>query len=349
MNYTVVTGAAGFIGSNLVRALNERGVTNILAVDNLSRADKFANLVGCEIADYLDKRDFLDRVDAGEFDGALDAVLHQGACSDTMETDGRYMMENNYRYSLDLLDFCLAEEIPYLYASSASVYGGGRVFRESPECEAPLNVYGYSKYLFDQVVRRAPAGRAVAGRGVALLQRLRPERSPQGPHGLGGLALLQPVPGEGKVKLFEGSGGYADGEQRRDFVSVEDVVKVNLHFLDHPERSGIFNVGTGRAQTFNDVAESVVNACRRARGAARARARRAQGAGRDPIHSVPRGAEGQVPELHRGRSRRAARRGLRRAVPHRGRRRGALRRGAPAARPEATRGPGWEGKGPTLP
>jgi ADP-L-glycero-D-manno-heptose 6-epimerase len=133
MNYTVVTGAAGFIGSNLVRALNEHGVTNILAVDNLSRADKFTNLVGCDLADYLDKRDFIDRIDAGELDGALDAVLHQGACSDTMETDGRYMMENNYRYSLDLLDFCLAEEIPYLYASSASVYGGGRVFRESPE------------------------------------------------------------------------------------------------------------------------------------------------------------------------------------------------------------------------
>src|SRR5215510_8832655 len=127
MNYTVVTGAAGFIGCNLVRALNERGVTNILAVDNLSRADKFTNLVGCDLADYLDKRDFIDRVDSGEFDGALDTVLHQGACSDTMETDGRYMMENNYRYSLDLLDFCQERGMPFIYASSASVYGAGRV------------------------------------------------------------------------------------------------------------------------------------------------------------------------------------------------------------------------------
>ena len=235
MNYIVVTGAAGFIGSSLVRALNERGVTNILAVDNLSRADKFANLVGCELADYLDKRDFIDRIDAGELDGALDAVLHQGACSDTMETDGRYMMENNYRYSLDLLDFCLAEEIPYLYASSASVYGGGRLFRESPECEAPLNVYGPNE--------------AHKGRMASVAWH-----------------FFNQYRSEGRVKLFEGSGGYADGEQRRDFVSVEDVVAVNLYFLERPELAGIFNVGTGRAQTFNDVAESVVNACRRAAG-----------------------------------------------------------------------------------
>ena len=266
MNYTVVTGAAGFIGSSLVRALNERGVTNILAVDNLSRADKFTNLVGCELADYLDKRDFIDRVDAGEFDGALDAVLHQGACSDTMETDGRYMMENNYRYSLDLLDFCLAEEIPYLYASSASVYGGGREFRESPECEAPLNVYGYSKYLFDQVVRRRLPGASSQVAGFRYFNVYGPGEAHKARMASVAWHFFNQYRGEGKVRLFEGSGGYADGEQRRDFVSVEDVVRVNLHFLERPERSGIFNVGTGRAQTFNDVAESVVNACRRAAG-----------------------------------------------------------------------------------
>jgi ADP-L-glycero-D-manno-heptose 6-epimerase len=266
MNYTVVTGAAGFIGSNLVRALNERGVTNILAVDNLSRADKFANLVGCELADYLDKRDFIDRVDAGEFDGALDAVLHQGACSDTMETDGRYMMENNYRYSLDLLDFCLAEEIPYLYGSSASVYGGGRVFRESPEHEAPLNVYGYSKYLFDQVVRRRVPDASSQVAGFRYFNVYGPNEAHKGRMASVAWHFFSQYRGEGKVRLFEGSGGYADGEQRRDFVSVEDVVRVNLHVLERPERSGVFNVGTGRAQTFNDVAESVVNACRRAAG-----------------------------------------------------------------------------------
>jgi ADP-L-glycero-D-manno-heptose 6-epimerase len=264
--YIVVTGAAGFIGSNLVAALNERGATNVIAVDNLTRADKFANLVGCEIADYLDKRDFLERLDAGEFDGALDAILHQGACSDTMETDGRYMMENNYRYSLALLDFCAEEEIPYLYASSAAVYGGGRVFRESPEHEGPLNVYGYSKYLFDQVVRRRLAEASAQVAGFRYFNVYGPNEAHKGRMASVAWHFFSQYLAEGRVKLFEGSGGYANGEQRRDFVSVEDVVNVNLHFLEHPQLSGIFNVGTGRAQSFNDVAEAVINACRKAAG-----------------------------------------------------------------------------------
>ena len=268
MSYVVVTGAAGFIGSNLVRALNARGVTNILAVDNLTRADKFANLVGCEIADYLDKRDFLDRVAEGEFDGILDAVLHEGACSDTMESDGRYMMENNYRYSVALLDFCMEDEVPFLYASSASVYGGGRVFREAPECEAPLNIYGYSKYLFDQVVRRRGFDSGSQVVGFRYFNVYGPNEGHKG--GMASVAwhFFNQYRTDGRVKLFQGSGGYADGEQRRDFVSVEDVVKTNLYFLDRPALSGIFNVGTGRAQSFNEMAESVVNACRRASGQA---------------------------------------------------------------------------------
>ncbi|MGE5757727.1 MAG: NAD-dependent epimerase/dehydratase family protein, partial [Sideroxydans sp.] len=157
--YYVVTGAAGFIGSNLVKALNERGETNIIAVDNLKKADKFKNLVDCEIADYMDKEDFVGLLQGGDFDGILAAVLHEGACSDTMETDGHYMMENNYRYSLEILNHCQNEEVPFLYASSASVYGGGGVFKESREYESPLNVYAYSKFLFDQVVRRRWATR----------------------------------------------------------------------------------------------------------------------------------------------------------------------------------------------
>src|SRR5487761_2199770 len=131
--YTIVTGACGFIGANLVKALNERGETDIIAVDNLTRADKFRNLVDCEIADYLDKQEFLNLIEGGQFDGVVDAVLHQGACSDTMESDGRYMMDNNYRYSASLLDFCIEQEVPFLYASSASVYGGGSVFTEARE------------------------------------------------------------------------------------------------------------------------------------------------------------------------------------------------------------------------
>jgi ADP-L-glycero-D-manno-heptose 6-epimerase len=266
MTSYVVTGAAGFIGSQLVRALNARGVGNIVAVDNLARADKFKNLVGCEIADYLDKREFLDRLADGEFEGALDAVFHQGACSDTMETDGRYMMENNYRYSVALLDFCLAEEIPFLYASSAAVYGGGRVFRESPECEAPLNVYGYSKYLFDQVVRQRLPEAASQVVGFRYFNVYGPNEAHKGRMASVAWHFYNQYRADGRVRLFRGSGGYADGEQRRDFVSVEDVVKVNFHFLERPERSGVFNVGTGRAQSFNEVAESVINSCRRAAG-----------------------------------------------------------------------------------
>ena len=140
--YVLVTGAAGFIGSNIVKALNDRGVTEIIAVDNLTKADKFRNLVDCEVADFLDKRDFLEKLNQGYFDGIIDAVLHEGACSDTMETDGRYMMENNYRYSLNLLDWCQDQDVPFLYASSASVYGGGSVFKEERSHEGPLNVYG---------------------------------------------------------------------------------------------------------------------------------------------------------------------------------------------------------------
>ena len=152
--YTVVTGAAGFIGANIVKALNDRGETRIIAVDNLTRADKFANLVDCEIADYIDKDDFLARLDDGDFDDDIAAILHQGACSDTMETDGRYMMRNNYRYSVELLDWCQSTDVPFLYASSAAVYGAGEVFREERSCETPLNIYGYSKFLFDQYVRK---------------------------------------------------------------------------------------------------------------------------------------------------------------------------------------------------
>jgi ADP-L-glycero-D-manno-heptose 6-epimerase len=266
--YYVVTGAAGFIGSNLVRALNERGASNIIAVDNLTHAEKFANLVGCEIADYLDKRDFLEKLAAGELDGALEAILHQGACSDTMETDGRYMMDNNYRYSVALLDFCADEEIPFVYASSASVYGAGRVFRESPEHEAPLNVYGYSKYLFDQVVRRRLADAPAQVAGFRYFNVYGPNEAHKGRMASVAWHFFNQYRADGRVRLFAGSGGYADGEQRRDFVSVEDVVKVNLHFLERPQLSGIFNVGTGKAQSYNEMAEAVINACRKAAGEA---------------------------------------------------------------------------------
>ena len=260
--YTIVTGACGFIGANIVKALNERGVTEVIAVDNLKKADKFRNLVDCEIADYLDKEEFLDLVEAGQFDGAIDAIFHEGACSDTMETDGRYMMANNYRYSSSLLDFCLDQEVPYLYASSASVYGGGRVFQEAREHEGPLNVYGYSKFLFDQVVRRHMADASSQVVGFRYFNVYGPREQHKGRMASVAFHHFNQYRETGKVKLFEGCDGYGNGEQSRDFVYVEDVVKVNMFFLDNPGKSGIYNLGTGRAQPFNDVAVATVNACR---------------------------------------------------------------------------------------
>ena len=259
--YYVVTGAAGFIGSNLVKALNQRGVSNIIAVDNLSRADKFVNLVDCDIADYIDKQDFLELLENGQLDGAMEAVLHQGACSDTMETDGQYMMANNYRYSLTLLDYCIDEEVPLLYASSAAVYGGGRTFREQREFEAPLNIYGYSKFLFDQAVRRRFADASSQIAGFRYFNVYGPREQHKGRMASVAFHQYGQYLAEGRVKLFEGCDGYENGAQMRDFIHVDDVVRVNLHFLDCGS-SGIFNLGTGRAQPFNDVAMATVNACR---------------------------------------------------------------------------------------
>ena len=256
--YYVVTGAAGFIGSRLVEGLNRRGVTEVIAVDNLAHADKFRNLAGCEIADYLDQSEFIGNLE--RYQGAVEAVLHQGACSDTMETDGRYMLDNNYGYSKRLLEWCQEEEVALIYASSASVYGAGPEFREERRCEKPLNVYGYSKFLFDQYVKR------ILEKGNSQIVGLRyfnvygPNEAHKGRMASVAWHAYQQLLAGGKVKLFVGSGGYGDGEQRRDFVYVEDVVDVNLWFLERRDVSGVFNCGTGRAQTFNELAAAVINA-----------------------------------------------------------------------------------------
>lgn len=263
--FYVVTGAAGFIGSNLVKGLNQQGITDIIAVDNLTKAEKFCNLTDCEIADYFDKTEFLDRLESGEFDGVIEAVLHQGACSDTMEHDGHYMMANNYRYSMSLLNHCVDQEIPLIYASSASVYGGGKAFREDRALESPLNIYGYSKFLFDQVVRRRLGEANSPVVGLRYFNVYGPRERHKGRMASVAFHLFNQYLADGRVRLFEGADGYGNGEQRRDFVFVEDVVKVNFHFLDNQGVSGIFNVGTGRAQTFNDVAVATVNACRNLR------------------------------------------------------------------------------------
>ena len=264
--YIVVTGAAGFIGSNLVHALNRRGESSIIAVDNLENGDKFVNLGNAEIADYLDQDEFSARLYAGDFEDDLAAIIHEGACSDTMMTDGRYMMRNNYRYSVDLVTYCQDNDVPFIYASSAAVYGNGRVFREERECEAPRNAYAYSKFLFDQYVRRLLDERTAQLVGLRYFNVYGPREHHKGRMASVALHFFEQYRAEGNVRLFEGSDGYGAGEQKRDFVAVDDVVKATLYFVDHRERSGIYNVGTGTAATFNDVATAVINACRGSEG-----------------------------------------------------------------------------------
>jgi ADP-L-glycero-D-manno-heptose 6-epimerase len=258
MTYYIVTGAAGFIGSKLVEGLNRRGITEIIAVDNLAQGDKFRNLARYEIADYVDQTELLSSLD--KWEGAVEAILHQGACSDTMESDGRYMMENNYTYSRRLLEWCQEEEIPLLYASSASVYGAGPEYREERACERPLNVYGYSKFLFDQVVRGMLRESTAQVVGLRYFNVYGPNEAHKGRMASVAYHAYNQLLAEGKVKLFVGSDGYRDGEQRRDFIHVDDCVAVNLWFLERRGVSGIFNCGTGRAQTFNRLAVAVINA-----------------------------------------------------------------------------------------
>jgi len=257
----VVTGGAGFIGSNLVLGLNRRGCTDILVVDDLTQGDKFVNLVDGKIADYLHKDEFRQRVAQGQFDN-IEAVFHQGACSDTTERDGRYMLDNNYRVTLELFQFCQQAKIPFIYASSAAVYGAGPVYAEDPLYESPLNVYGYSKYLFDQVLRRHLPGLAAPVAGLRYFNVYGPNEQHKARMASVAFHNMNQFRSEGHVRLFGGWDGYEDGGQLRDFIHVDDVVDVNLFFLDHPEKSGIFNCGTGRAQPFNDVARAVVNALR---------------------------------------------------------------------------------------
>ena len=261
----VVTGAAGFIGSNLVRGLNERGLSNILAVDDLTDGDKFVNLVQGRIADYMHKDDFRRAVREGFLPGVR-AVFHQGACSDTTERNGQYMMDNNYRVTLELFEYCQTHKIPFIYASSAAVYGAGPVYVEDLANEKPLNVYGYSKFLFDQVVRARMATSTAQVVGLRYFNVYGPQEQHKGRMASVAFHNMNQLLAEGHVRLFGGWDGYPDGGQMRDFISVRDVVDVNLHFFDHPEQSGIFNCGTGRAQPFNDVAMAVVNTMRQLRG-----------------------------------------------------------------------------------
>ncbi len=257
----VVTGGTGFIGSNLVYALNAAGREDIVVVDDLTDGRKVSNVNDLIIADYFDKTDFIERVRTARFPlGDASVVFHLGACSDTTEWNGRFVMENNYRYSVDLLDACSRIRTPLVYASSAAVYGGSAVFREDPRHERPLNVYGYSKLLMDQVVRRRLAAGELASQvvGLRFFNVYGPREQHKGPMASVAFHLHQQLINGDTVRLFEGRDGFGDGEQRRDFVYVDDVVAVMRWFGDHPRVSGVFNVGTGKSSTFNQVAEAVL-------------------------------------------------------------------------------------------
>ncbi len=254
----IVTGGAGFVGSNLVRELNRRGHTDILVVDNLARAEKARNLADLTLADYMDKREFRARLDAGTLDLRPEAVFHNGACSDTMEADGRYMMENNYGDSRALLHWCLARKAPLVYASSAATYGASADFEPIPQNEAPLNVYGYSKLAFDQHVRSLLPAIQSPVVGLRYFNAFGPREHHKGRMMSVLHQLLRQLKETGVCRLFSGTDGYGDGEQKRDFIYVGDVVAINLHFGSSGMAKTIVNAGTGRARSFNDIAKTLI-------------------------------------------------------------------------------------------
>lgn len=255
----VVTGGAGFIGCNLVRALNERGETDILVVDELGSDIKWKNLVGLRFEDYMDKSDFRDQVGKGALSG-VETIFHMGACSSTTETDAAYLMENNYRYTRELCEWALGHDVRFIYASSGATYGDGSqgysdADEETPHLQ-PLNMYGYSKHLFDLWALSHGLLDRIAG--LKYFNVYGPGEDHKGDM----RSVVHKAHGQiretGEVKLFRSHRkDYRDGEQVRDFVYVKDAVAVTLYFLDRPDVSGLFNCGTGQARTWNDLAKAV--------------------------------------------------------------------------------------------
>lgn len=255
----VVTGGAGFIGSNTIHKLNQLGHEDILAVDDLSDGSKFNNLVTAKVFDYEDKDDFITKIRKGESLGKIDAVFHIGACSTTTEWDGKYMMHNNYEYSKLLLNYCLVHNIPFIYASSAAVYGKSELSKEDPLNERPLNIYGYSKLLFDRYVRRIFPKAKSQVIGLRYFNVYGPREQHKGSMASVAFHLNNQHQKDGILHLFEGSDGYSSGEQRRDFVYIDDVVDVNVWVWQKKATSGIYNVGTGHSQPFNDIAKAIIS------------------------------------------------------------------------------------------
>lgn len=270
----IVTGGAGFIGSNLVHELNRAGITDILVVDNLADARKQVHLHGTRFTDYMDKREFRRALSSKALGASrIDAIFHQGACSNTLVDDGVYMMDNNFTCSKEILEYAVEQGAPLVYASTAAVYGlsGPGHFTPTLENEKPLNIYGFSKLAFDHHVRHRIAGGSLPITVVGLRY-----FNVYGPHEAhkGRMASVihhfsQQMKEHGKVRLFEGSGGYGNGEQRRDFVFVRDLTRLNMYFAQvgpwapatgQPRRSyqAVVNAGTGHARTFNEVAQALM-------------------------------------------------------------------------------------------
>ena len=256
----IVTGSNGFIGSNLIKGLNKIGYKDIIAVDDHDNPELKENIVHCEIQDYLEIDEFLLKLQKNQVDREkLKAIFHQGACSNTMEWDAEYLYKNNFLYSKELLNLSKQSNTPLIYASSASVYGNGKVFEESLENENPINLYAYSKFKFDQLVRHELRGSDPQIVGLRYFNVYGPQEQHKGNMASVAYHLHSQLKENDEIKLFEGSDGYGDGEQKRDFIYVDDIVKVNLWFMENTNISGIFNLGTGKSQTFNDVAKAVID------------------------------------------------------------------------------------------
>lgn len=248
----IVTGGAGFIGSNIVRGLNEKGMDDIYIVDDLTNGNKHRNLNRLKYKDFIDKNEF----DPETFlsNSKAEAVFHQGACSSTTESDGKYMMKNNYEYSKNILNACLASKTRFFYASSASVYGNGeKGFSEKEACEYPLNVYAYSKFFFDKYVNKLLPSADIQIGGLRYFNVYGPQENHKGKMASVAFHMFNQIKNGEPMRLFEGSENF-----KRDFIYVGDVVSVNMFLYENPGISGIFNCGTGRAESFCKIADALL-------------------------------------------------------------------------------------------
>jgi len=256
----IVTGGAGFIGSAIIGSLNSRNITDILVVDQLGTDEKWKNLRNLAYADYMEKTDLLETIIGDKLDRPIEAVFHLGACSDTTETDASYLLKNNYEYTKLLAQWATSNEIRFIYASSAATYGDGEAgFKDdegSLEILRPLNMYGYSKHMFDLWARRTGLLNKIVG--LKYFNVFGPNEYHKGQMSSFIIKAFEQINSGGTVRLFKSyENDYADGEQVRDFVYVKDAVEMTLFFLDNPNLGGLYNIGTGRARTWNDLVTAV--------------------------------------------------------------------------------------------